>query len=94
MFDLIKIVIPKIMNEWECVAYAFRYDIAIVKAIKQKERESPKECCKEFFTDWLTTNHGAAVGPKTWSTLLDVLKNIDDIAVDTVENITREVLQL
>ena len=42
MFDLIKIVIPKIMNEWEYVAYAFRYDVATVKAIKQKAKRESK----------------------------------------------------
>ena len=94
MFDLIKIVIPKIMNEWEDVAHAFRYDLATVIAIKQDKRENLKECCKEFFMDWLTTNHGAVVGPKTWSTLLDVLRSIDDIAADIIEDIAENVQQL
>ena len=93
MFDLIKIVIPKIMVKWEYVAHAFHYDLPTVISIKQKEREDPKECCWEFFTDWLTTNHGARAGPKTWSTLLDVLKTID-IAADVIEDITEEVQQL
>ena len=61
---------------------------------KTKERDDPKQCCQEFFTDWLTTNHGAGAGPKTWSTLLDVLKTIDDIAADIIEDITKEVQQL
>ena len=94
MFDLTKIVIPKIMNEWEYIAYGFYYDLAIIKSIKDKERENPKRCCEEFFKDWLTTDHGAEAGPKTWSTLLDELKQIDDIATDIKEGITEKVLLL
>ena len=30
MFDLMKIVIPEIMNEWEYIAYALRYTIIII----------------------------------------------------------------
>ena len=82
------------MDKWEYVAYAFRYDPATVISIKQKERGDPRECFREFFTDWLTTNHGAVVGPKTWSTLLDVLKNNTDIAAGIIEDITKEVQQL
>ena len=44
--------------------------------------------------NWLTTNNGAEAGPKTWLTLLDVLKEIDDIADDIKEDISKEVLQL
>ena len=94
MFHLMKFVIPKIMNEWVYVAYAFRYDLATIQSIKQNGRQNPKTCCEEFFTDWLSTEHGAKAGPKTWSTLLDVLKQIDDIAADIKEDITKEVLQL
>jgi len=94
MFDLTKIVVPKIMNEWEYIAEAFRYDLSTIKAIKEKGREDPKKCCREFFKDWLTTNHGARVGPKVWSTLLDTLKEVDEISVDIIEDIVAKVKQL
>ena len=94
MFDLQKIVISKIMNEWEYVAEALRYDIPIIKAIKNKEREDPMKCCQEFFKDWLTTKNGDKAGPKVWSTLLDALKAVDQISVDITEAITAEVKQL
>ena len=81
MFDLIQIVVPKIMNEWEyrCmyVAVAFCYDIPTIKAIGERGRGDPKKCCQEFFMDWLQTNHGIVVGPKVWSTLLDILRDAD-----------------
>ena len=72
----------------------FYYDLATIQSIKQNGRQTPRTCCEEFFTDWLSTEHGAKAGPKTWSTLLDVLKEIDDIAADIKEDITKEVLQL
>ena len=78
MVDIIEIVIPKIQAEWEYVAYALRYQIPTVKAIKAKCNDNPKKCCKELFEDWLSTNHGAS--PKTWSTLLDKLKKVEDLA--------------
>ena len=94
MFDLTKLVIPKIMNEWEYIAEAFHYDIATIKAIKKIGREDPKQCCREFFMDWLTTNHGAKAGPKVWLTLLDVLTNIDEISADITKDIVTKVKQL
>ena len=39
-----------------------------VNAIKLKNNDNPKKCCKDIFKDWLSTDHG--VGPKTWSTLI------------------------
>ena len=94
MFDLNTIVIPKIMNEWEYIAEALHYDLATTKAIEKKGNEDPKECCRELFKDWLTTNNGTKAGPKVWSTLLDALKKINEISVDITENIIAQVKQL
>ena len=94
MFDLTKLVIPKVMNEWEYIAEALRYDLATIKAIKDKEHQDPKKCCREFFKDWLMTNNGAKAGPKVWSTLLDVLKEVDEISADITEDIVAKVKQL
>ena len=78
MGDMNKIVIPKIQAEWEDVAYALCYKIPTVNAIKAKCNDNPKRCCKELFKDWLSTDHGAS--PKIWSTLLDKLKEVEDLA--------------
>lgn len=94
MHELTKFVIPKIMNEWEDVAFALRYDIEIIKCIKTKERGDPKECCREFFKDWLSTNNGTRGGQKTWSTLIKKLEEMKGISVDTVEEICKKVEQL
>ena len=94
MHELTNIVITKIMNEWEYIAEAFRYDDYIITAIKSKEQGDPKKCCREFFRDWLRSNRGVEVGPKVWQTLLDVLKEVNEISEDTVAEITEKVEQL
>ena len=94
MFDLTKLVIPKIMDKWEYIAEALRYDLTIIQTIKEKGREDPKRCCRELFKDWLITDNGAKAGPKVWSTLIETLKEIDEIATDTIEDIIAKVKQL
>ena len=94
MFDLMKIVIPKIMNEWEYVAEVFRYDIPTIKSIKERGCGDPKKCCREFFMDWLQTNRGVEVGPKLWSTLLNILREVDEISADTIDSIIVKVKYL
>ena len=94
MFDLTKIVIPKVMNEWEYIAEALRYDLPTISTIKTRGNEDPKKCCRELLKDWLTTKNGAKAGPKVWSTLLDALKEIDEIADDITENIIEKVKSL
>ena len=94
MFDLSKIVIAKIMNEWEYVAEAFRYDLDTIEAIKKRGGGDAKLCCREFFKDWLKTDHGRRAGPKVWSTLLNVLKEVDEISAETTEDIATKVKNL
>ena len=85
------IVVPRIQADWEDVAWALCYEIPTVKTIKAKCNENPKKCCKELFIDWLSSDHG--VGPKTWSTLVEKLKEIEDLAAATNE-ITNELQKL
>ena len=94
MFDLSKIVIPKIMNEWEDIAFALHYDIVTIKAIRVKYRYDPKMCCREFLQDWLMTKNGIEAGPKVWSTLLHALKEVNEISADITEDIIAKVKQL
>ena len=77
MFDLYRIVIPRIQPYWENVAYALLYEISVVEIIRQRHKDDPRKCCMELFEDWLTTSHGAK--PKIWSTLLDKLKEVKDL---------------
>ena len=94
MFYLTKIVTPKIMKEWEYVAEAFLYDLDTIEVIKERGDGDAKQCCREFFKDWLTTDHGNRVGPKVWSTLLDVLNEVDEISAKITEEIATQVKQL
>ena len=91
MYDLNEFVIPKIQAEWEDVAFALRYKIHTVKAIKEKHREDPRKCCSGLLQDWLTTENGKS--PKTWSTLLDALRNVDTIA-SVSDEIVKELSKL
>ena len=77
MADINNIVIPLIKSEWEDFAYALHYQINSVKAIKEKHREDPKKCCRALFEDWLLTDRGD--GPKTWQTILDKLKEVEEL---------------
>ena len=77
MHELIEIVIPKIMDKWERLAYCMRYKPGEVKAFK-KDTNDLKECCMELFSNWLTTDHGPT--PKTYQTLLNHIENVKDLA--------------
>ena len=76
MFELIEIVAPKMMAEWESLAYCMRYTTAEVAAFK-KDAKDLKECCRNLFDNWLTTSHGPK--PKTYQTLLEHIKKIDNL---------------
>ena len=76
MWDLIKIVIPKIQSEWEYVAYSMRYDVATVETFKKDYHDSTA-CCTELLKDWLSSSRG--VTPKTWSKLLERIKDIESL---------------
>lgn len=91
MHDLNKIVVQKVSNEWEDIAYALDYEISAVKHIRHKHKESPKKCCKELFEDWLTTDNGAK--PKVWQTLLDKLKEIEEL-YSVTEDIMEKLIQM
>ena len=90
MMDLNRYVVPKIAAEWEDVAYALRFKIPTVNSINQKNYSNPKKCCKELFKVWLSTDQG--VSPKTWATLLNKLKQVEELTA-TVEYISQELLQ-
>ena len=84
MWNLIKIVIPKIQAEWEDIAYSLQYDVTAVKAFKEDCHDCNK-CCRKLFEDWLGSSHG--VKPKTWSKLLERIKAVDslDVASEDIE---------
>ena len=92
MWDLIKIVIPKIKAEWEYVAYSLRYNLDTVKALK-RDYHVGTACCKELFEDWLSSSHVHGVTPKTWSKLLERIKAVDSLQAAS-EDIKKELKSL
>jgi len=78
MRRLIKVMTPKIAFMWETVADFLDYNISTINSIKRKYRDDCEECLNGLFRDWLSTNHG--VRPKTWATLLERLREIDQLA--------------
>ena len=48
MFHLSKIVIPKIMNQWEYIAEALYYDLPIIEAIKRREKRILRNVAENF----------------------------------------------
>ena len=91
MRELNKIVIPKVSANWVDVAYALGYEIHTVKSIRDNHNGSARKCCRELFEDWLTTSNGAR--PKTWQTLLDCLKDVEELASAT-KDITDNLIQM
>ena len=72
-----KIVIPLVSYCWKTVADFLEYPIQKKKEIEERQRGDPTKCCAELFEDWLCTDNG--VNPKTWSQLLEVLKEIREL---------------
>ena len=81
MHDLNRIVVAKVSAEWEDIAYALQYDIPAVEKINEKHGGNFIKCCKELFKNWLSTDNGAK--PKIWETLLDKLKEIEELHKET-----------
>ena len=73
MWELTKIVIPKIMSEWESLAFCMRYRPEEVEVFRKEQ--NLKDCCKKLFTNWLTTGHGPK--PKTYQILLKHIKEVE-----------------
>ena len=90
MWDIIKIVFPKIRGEWKYVAHSMRYTPDDVKTFKKDSRDS-KESCYNLFTDWLTTNRG--ITPKTWRKLIERIKDVEELQ-NVAESIEEEVKKL
>ncbi|XP_065910285.1 uncharacterized protein [Dysidea avara] len=84
MWDLIKVVVPKIRPYWKDVAYSMGYDPHAIKAI-QLESYDLKDSCRKLFENWLSTSHGP--NPKTWKTLLEKIRDVDELSssIDEIE---------
>ena len=89
MWDVIKIVIPKVKPYCVELAYSMGYDIYEVKGFERGERSLTMQC-RELFENWLTTNNGCT--PKTWQTLFHRIEQVDELSVAT-EEIKRRLIE-
>ena len=89
MFELTKIVIPKIKAEWESLAYCMRYTPEEVNGFR-KDSQNSDECCRNLFTNWICTGHGPK--PKTYQTLLKHIRKIDNLMAAS-EAVQKELIE-
>ena len=82
MIKLTKIFIPKIKTHWRNLAYAMGYDSAYTHAFYEDGRNLA-ERCERLLINWLETDHGPT--PKTYQTLLEHIKQIDDLTAASEE---------
>lgn len=85
-----EIVIPKIAARWRMVADYLEYQIGFKEIIEVDCHHKAMDCCAYLLQDWLVNNRG--VSPKSWSTLIRVLREIKPLA-GTVEKIVEELQQ-
>ena len=89
MWHIISIVIPEIKAKWEYVAFSMQYSILAVDAFK-KDSSDCGGSCFNLFKDWLSTSQG--VTPKTWRTLLNRVKDVDDLQF-VVKDIEQKIIK-
>ena len=76
-----KIVIPRIAASWETVADYLEYEPEYKQLIRKNKNNNPQECCVELLEDWLRSDRG--VFPKSWTVLINTLKDIKDLTAST-----------
>ena len=91
MHQVVKVVVPKIASHWKAVAYNLHYDVARVRIIQEQCRDDPEQCACELFMYWLQSSEG--LGPRSWETLLSVLKEIPKLTA-VRESIEGELIEL
>ena len=82
MWDLHRIVIPKVQSSWKDLAYALGFDKEDVMGLKGDFTNSAERChC--LFENWLSGQHSNT--PKTWRELLKQIKDCDDLIASSKE---------
>ena len=89
MFELSEYVIPKVVHKWEHLAFCMRYKPGEVEAFR-KDSQNTNQCCIKLFKHWLESGHGPE--PKTYQTLLNCIKRIDDLKAAS-EEIERDLIK-
>ena len=89
MWELIKIVTPKIKAKWKFLANVMGYDTEDIEGFDEGGRNL-KGNCINLFTNWLTTGHGPT--PKTYYTLLKYIRKVDKLTAAS-EQIEKELIK-
>ena len=90
IWDIIKIVFPKIKAQWKFVAFSMKYDILEVNGFENDSSNS-NESCLELFKNWLQTDRG--ITPKTWCKLIERIKDVEGLK-QAAESIEEELKKL
>ena len=69
------------------VAIYLGYEVEYKQLIKERCHHDPERCCLDLLEDWLSSNRG--VSPKSWSRLIETLKEIKSLTAAT-ENIIED----
>ena len=88
IWELTEIVVPRVKNYWEDLAYVMTYN-SEVERFDQGGR-NPEERCINLLANWLTTSHGPK--PKTYQTLLKYIRKVDYLTAAS-EQIERELFK-
>ena len=91
MHHVMRVVVPKIASHWKAVAFNLHYDVTRVRIIQEQCRDDPEQCSCELFMYWLQSSEG--LGPRSWETLLSVLKNTPKLTAIS-ESIEKELIEL
>ena len=57
------------------------YEVEYEQLIKERCHHDPERCCLDLLEDWLSSNRG--VSPKSWSRLIEALKEIKSLTATT-----------
>ena len=71
----------KIASYWKKVADVLEFEVWKIKNIEKKYRNDPEECCDELLREGLSSGFG--LQPKMWSTLINALKEVKQLAAIT-----------
>ena len=84
-------VVPRIAAKWHVVAIYLGYEVEYKQLIKEKCFHDPEKCCIELLEDWIS--HDRGVTPKSWSKLIEVLREIKYLKATTekiVEDLAKD----
>ena len=81
MVLLCEIVVPRIAANWNMMADCLEFGDEDKRLIGEKCQYDPVKCCEQLLENWLSGDKG--VSPKSWSKLIEVLRQSKDLTATT-----------